>query len=350
MSGTRVGGGGGRVIRGEARVTYLRPKYAVLSKPGLDGGIFLVPSSIMGQQKGYPDMATLLAINDIVKFEAVPQEEKNGIKWTALDATVSVHKKAEEVEWKGSGVISFLDERTGQFGFLDTDRGSVWFNANVVRPEAKDVTRAFKKGQTVAFIAVENHSTKNQCKYRATLVHSKNYKKPERRTPAAAIAAASSPSRRSDPWPPSAAAAANPATRDRPRRRARSHSTSSCPVQVSSPVPPTFSLHPSRRPPSPRQHPATSRLLPPSRGTWGWAWGWERRICCRRWAQCTGMATGLTTGTERRERQGSRRRRWRATVISWTFCSASRIVCSAFSPTWTVQSVDPLLFYKRRRP
>lgn len=71
----------------------------MLSKPGLDGGIFLVPSSIMGQQKGYPDMNTMLHLNDIVKFEAVPQEEKNGIKWQALDGSVEMLRSADRLPY-----------------------------------------------------------------------------------------------------------------------------------------------------------------------------------------------------------------------------------------------------------
>ncbi len=71
-------------ISGEGRVTYIKSTHAFLAKPGLDGGIFVVPSSIMGQRPGYPDMSELLTKNDLVKFEAQPQEERNGIKWVAI--------------------------------------------------------------------------------------------------------------------------------------------------------------------------------------------------------------------------------------------------------------------------
>lgn len=170
---------GARMIRGEGRVTLVKTKFAVLSKPGLDGGVILVPSSIIGQQYGYPDMHSLVSINDILRFEALGQEDKNGIKWQALDGTVELVRKAEEVEFKGSGLVSFIDDRQGQFGFIESQRGSVWFNANVVRPETRDIARVLKKGQSVDFVAIENPNSKNQCRYRATLVHSKGYKRPE---------------------------------------------------------------------------------------------------------------------------------------------------------------------------
>ncbi len=76
---------GNRKIGGDGRVTHIKSTHAFLAKPGLDGGIFVVPSSIMGQRPaGYPDMKELLSRNDLVKFEAEPQEERNGIRWVAL--------------------------------------------------------------------------------------------------------------------------------------------------------------------------------------------------------------------------------------------------------------------------
>ncbi len=62
---------------------------------------------------------------------------------------------AAEIQYKGVGTVSKVDERYGQFGFIESDKGGVFFNANVVRPETTDITAVLKKGQKVMFESIQ---------------------------------------------------------------------------------------------------------------------------------------------------------------------------------------------------
>ena len=63
--------------------------------------------------------------------------------------------KASNIQTRGMGTVTKIDERYGQFRFLESEKGAVFFNANVVRPETTDITKVFKKGQKVVFEAIQ---------------------------------------------------------------------------------------------------------------------------------------------------------------------------------------------------
>lgn len=165
-------------ITGEARVCTVGPKFAILSKPGLDGTIFVQPTSltIACPDNPLPSLPDHLRHNDVCVFEAEAQAERNGSKWRAIDGSVKVIRQAETIN--GDGTITKLDETNGQFGFIRSPIGDVFFNASSVRPVAKNITTVLKAGQSVRFTAIKGAAQQrnNTVQLRAVMVCARNYR------------------------------------------------------------------------------------------------------------------------------------------------------------------------------
>lgn len=58
--------------------------------------------------------------DDTVRFTAVAQKEKNGVRWLAVDK--SVKKTRQPKRYSGEGRISHLDDH-GQYGYIQSKNG-----------------------------------------------------------------------------------------------------------------------------------------------------------------------------------------------------------------------------------
>lgn len=125
-----------------------------------------------------PSLPDHLRHNDVCTFEAEAQAERNGSKWRAIDGSVKVIRQAETIN--GEGTITKLDETNGQFGFIRSPIGDVFFNASSVRPIAKSITTVLKAGQCVRFTAIKGAAQQrnNTVQLRAVMVCARNYRPP----------------------------------------------------------------------------------------------------------------------------------------------------------------------------
>lgn len=103
------------------------------------------------------------------------------MRWCAVDGSVRRIRAAKT--YCDIGTITKMDETNGQYGFIHApDGSSVFFNANVVRPETTDVMKVFNRNQLVRFKAVEQPDNK-VTPWRAVMVCPKNYKEPKEAAP-----------------------------------------------------------------------------------------------------------------------------------------------------------------------
>jgi len=141
----------------------------VIAIPHMDGKIHVPISALPNGVIGWKvhDHASVTA-------DALPSDQyTQNMRYQAVPGSVKKVHSAKIVE--DIGVIAKMDEKSGQFGFINVNDGStVFFTASVVRPDAKDITSTFKVNQVVRFRAIEQPANKS-ARWRAVAVCHKKY-------------------------------------------------------------------------------------------------------------------------------------------------------------------------------